>query len=72
MHSTQNRIDGLTELHEKHHTRVGQAVTIESDASERGTIHVLFEPITDRSAHGPKERRRIRHKYQDIQDIPDL
>ena len=43
MHSFQPRIDGLTKLHRKHNSQVGETVTIEVSPDEKATAHVLFE-----------------------------
>lgn len=46
MHSNQRRIDGLTQLHRKHNSQVGETVTIEVRPNEPATAHVLFEKIS--------------------------
>jgi hypothetical protein len=58
MHSFQPRIDGLTKLHRKHNSQIGQAVTIEVNPSETATAHVRFEdtPIASiESAPNPSD-----------------
>jgi hypothetical protein len=43
MHSFQPRIDGLTKLHRKHNSQIGQTVTIEVDPNVKATAKVRFE-----------------------------
>ncbi|MBW1796162.1 MAG: DUF91 domain-containing protein [Deltaproteobacteria bacterium] len=43
MHSFQPRIDGLTKLHRKHDTQIGDSVTIEVNPQTIGTAQVRFE-----------------------------
>ena len=43
MHSSQPRIDGLTKLHRKHKSRIGQTVIIEVNPSQAATAYVVFE-----------------------------
>lgn len=43
MHSFQPRIDGLTKLHRKHNSEIGQTVTIEVKPNETATAYVRFE-----------------------------
>ena len=42
MHSEQRRIDGLTRLHKKHASRVGQTVTVEIKPRDPAFAHVRF------------------------------
>ncbi|MBI4762803.1 MAG: hypothetical protein ACOYYF_15400 [Chloroflexota bacterium] len=42
MHSSQMRIDGLTQLHRKHNTYRGQAVTLDIDPLQPGVVNVRF------------------------------
>ena len=42
MHSAKFRIDGLTKLHQKHHTFIGQTVTLEVDPSKPGILKISF------------------------------
>jgi len=43
MHSSRPRIDGLTKLHRKHNSQIGQSVTIEVNPSEQGIARVIFK-----------------------------
>lgn len=43
MHKQNPRIDGLTKLHQKHNSKIGQTVTIEVIPNEPATVHVRFE-----------------------------
>jgi RecB family endonuclease NucS len=46
MHSFQPRIDGLTKLHRKHNSQIGQSVTIEVNPTEQGIARVRFDDAT--------------------------
>jgi hypothetical protein len=45
MHSFQPRIDGLTKLHTKHHSRIGQSVEIEVNPTDPGIVRVHFDDV---------------------------
>lgn len=47
MHSSALRIDGLTQLHRKHKTSIGQFVTFEINPFEQGVVKVRFGGISD-------------------------
>ena len=43
MHSFQPRIDGLTKLHKKHGTQIGDSVSIEANSDNIGVAQISFE-----------------------------
>ncbi len=70
MHRTVSRIDGLTQLHRKHNTTIGQTVTIQIDPSRPGIIHVDFgESYTGKTAISDFPRTRsVRHNATSLKE----